>query len=70
MAISKEVVVLQHRLTEQTVVVALSQYLLGAKTRYRNFKLKGQGQFIAPPGLPLPSFVTAPSTKDNQRHRL
>ena len=47
----EEMVILQHRLTEQTIMVTVNQYFSEAHRRFRNFKLKGQGQFIAPPDL-------------------
>ena len=67
MPASAETVILQHRLTEQVVVVALSEYLSGSKARFRNFKLKGQGQFIAPPQLPIQSIDPSRYFEHNTR---
>ncbi len=46
-----EILILQHRLTEQTMLVKLSKYREGAHSIYRNFRLKGRGRFIAPPTI-------------------
>ncbi|MCE2518034.1 MAG: hypothetical protein J4F41_09475, partial [Alphaproteobacteria bacterium] len=46
-----EIILLQHRLTEQTVLVPLSSYLSGARGKFRNFRLRGSGKFIAPSDL-------------------
>jgi hypothetical protein len=55
-----EIIVLQHRLTEQTMLVPVSIYLAGARGKFRNFRLKGTGKFIAPPDIILPSAPISP----------
>ena len=46
-----EIIVLQHRFTEATICVNKPEYIAGAKNKYRNWRMKGQGKFIAPPPL-------------------
>lgn len=53
MPAADELIVLQHRLTEQTMLVPVSAYIAGAKVKYQNFRLRGTGKFIAPPCLTL-----------------
>jgi len=49
MSKAEEMLVLQHRHTDQTLLVPLQKYRKYSADRYRNWKLKGQGAFIAPP---------------------
>lgn len=51
MARKDELIVLQHRITEQTLLVPLFSYLQQAGGKFKNFRLKGTGHFIAPPHL-------------------
>ncbi len=61
-----EILILQHRLTEQTMLVKLSKYREGAHSKYRNFRLKGRGRFIAPPTI----FESKPKSDDgDENHR-
>jgi len=55
MKTSEEMLVLQHRYTDQVVLVPLYQYRRYSADRYRNWRLKGQGAFIAPPEFTLKS---------------
>lgn len=59
----QEIVIIQHRLTERTVLVDRTQYLRGARSRYRNFRLKGQGRFISPPPLDWQKSLSADHQK-------
>jgi len=49
----EEMLILQHRFTDQVVMVPLLQYRRCSGCRYRNWRLKGQGAFIAPPPLTI-----------------
>ena len=46
---AEELVVLQHHITEQTLVVPLARYRRGALAKYRHWRIKGQADFLAPP---------------------
>ncbi|XDZ66197.1 hypothetical protein AB8880_02050 [Alphaproteobacteria bacterium LSUCC0684] len=56
----EEMLVLQHRYTDQVVLVPLQQYRRYSADRYRNWRLKGQGAFIAPPEFTMKSLVESP----------
>lgn len=46
-----DMIMIQHRKTDQLLSVPLSRYRMLYRRRYRNWKLHGQSQFIAPPQL-------------------
>lgn len=52
-----EMVVLQHHMTEQTLVVALALYMKGAQSKYKHWRIKGQARFINPLPLSCASMV-------------
>jgi hypothetical protein len=46
-----DMIMIQHRMTDQILSVPLSRYRSLNRGRYRNWKLHGQSPFIAPPEL-------------------
>jgi hypothetical protein len=59
---TEETVLLQHRFSDQFIKVSLSQYRRESCRRYRDWRLSGQGQFIAPPELRSVSAIQPIST--------
>jgi len=55
MSKAEEILVLQHRHTDQTLLVPLQKYRKYSADKYRNWKLKGQGAFITPPRINMGS---------------
>lgn len=64
-------VVLEHARTGQPIVVDQRDYMARKDGRYADWRLLGQGDFIAPPPLPSeePTPVPACAAKSRKRRR-
>lgn len=63
-----EVLVLQHRFTDQVISVPHHSYMDGAHSRYRNWQMKGQGRFIAPPPIFPENRTILPPILEDETH--